>query len=755
MYSNEVELSLPIPQEILSALQKAQDVINQSGGDGPDDAALARELLLVAEKMNPGPSPAEESSIVKLSVKSSFGKLQSIPEGGQLDAVVSEAHIMEDAPLQATPGVESEPIPTERSTDVESFDKDEQGGVTDGERFSVFKDEAVGVSANVTFTEAQVEATDAEPVEQQSHSETIDRSDGESVSREPPLVADQETLDTLLHESFQQEKHDCSGNDEAHSDKEDVFDPSVFKDLREVVSEKESLVASPELHAAECPPPISEPGADEGKLQTEHNIEVDPLVLLNEQNDNGSSNQVDEDEVESSNETHQLSQQNGDFSDANGVADKVGNKPENRSTLDSETDTFDEQSDSEFCSEGEKENNEESAKDVRDQSSSENNVTYHAGENDMSGHAPSKNDVSRHAADGNGAGHATCEGDIRAERTNNIDTQVNPSNNPDAVKTVEEHFEEGTYSDQTELFPDDSAAQTGREDGIGECLDKTDGMKSETSVKAENNSETGDLPKASVDSESVTDGSERKVERSAEGSQDAHLVVPTTNLSLEETPASNEFSVSNVFESEAQAEWQSQNLDEAILSETAQELNDPPDEVANESNRPNEDDVVEEETSDNLNESSNSLDGGRDNLSEQILQHASLLVNVVQTSESKPEPEAPTVVTSAKETNNMESLNDAYVLPKEMDENEKTNDDLQEDTWSASSNFGSVKNDGDKTNDAETTEMPTFDGEDPDVDPRLLLPCNVGEGESFKLENVEGSQQRGEKSGASEPKQGN
>ena len=97
LYSNEVEFTLPVPEEILSALHKPK---GDEDDDLEDGDAPARELLLVAERVIPESGVTEQSGIEKLSLKSVVSKLQTIPEDQRLDMMVTEADVenMENVP---------------------------------------------------------------------------------------------------------------------------------------------------------------------------------------------------------------------------------------------------------------------------------------------------------------------------------------------------------------------------------------------------------------------------------------------------------------------------------------------------------------------------------------------------------------------------------------------------------------------------------------------------------------------------------
>lgn len=113
LYSNEVEFTLPVPEEILSALHKPK---GDEDDDLEDDDTPARELLLVAERVIPESGVTEQSGIEKLSLKSVVSKLQTIPEDQQLDMMVTEADVenMENVPSTEHSDTAAEP-PEEQS----------------------------------------------------------------------------------------------------------------------------------------------------------------------------------------------------------------------------------------------------------------------------------------------------------------------------------------------------------------------------------------------------------------------------------------------------------------------------------------------------------------------------------------------------------------------------------------------------------------------------------------------------------------
>lgn len=92
LYSNEVEFSLPISEEVLAgALQKTTAESYSGEGDKNQDGEAARELLLVAERVTSESCESEQSAEgEELSLKSVISKLQTIPEDQKLDVLAAE-----------------------------------------------------------------------------------------------------------------------------------------------------------------------------------------------------------------------------------------------------------------------------------------------------------------------------------------------------------------------------------------------------------------------------------------------------------------------------------------------------------------------------------------------------------------------------------------------------------------------------------------------------------------------------------------
>ena len=139
LYSNEVEFSLPVPEEILSALQKTTAENDSGDGDGFQDGEIARELLLVAERVVPETCVSEQSGGENLSLKSVVSKLQTILEDQQLDMMAAEADadVVESVPLQEFDDTQTMPVDDELLHGLEERD------AVEGERVAFSEEEAV------------------------------------------------------------------------------------------------------------------------------------------------------------------------------------------------------------------------------------------------------------------------------------------------------------------------------------------------------------------------------------------------------------------------------------------------------------------------------------------------------------------------------------------------------------------------------------------------------------------------------------
>ena len=257
LYSNEVEFSLPVPHEILSALQPKNDQDDSAESDEVDDGSPARELLLVAERVNTWSSESEQSRIVKLSLKSNFGRLQTIPEDRQLNVIVDDNEIVEDIPLQSVLNTTGDGECEARSAD----------------------------------TQAEIEASNG--VEGQIS----------AIVDERYVVADETDLDALPY-SFEQVPYDSEGVDEGYDQPVDKLDEAIFRDLGEIISEKEPLADTENVCEGETQSPLV------GKV---HNLEVGEAsnveeatpVVINEQDHGSALSQPDTLEYGTGNQTHE------------------------------------------------------------------------------------------------------------------------------------------------------------------------------------------------------------------------------------------------------------------------------------------------------------------------------------------------------------------------------------------------------------------------------------------------------------------
>lgn len=805
MYSNEVEFLLPVPLEILCALQKPNGEDGSSESERLDDGVPARELLLVAERTIPTPSVAEPSAIVKLSLKSFVGKLETIPEGEPLEVIAADAGVMEDAPHQdiddTTGDVNAESKPDESHSDLELLGSLEgQNDAVDGESFIV--------------------------------------------------VADESGLDASPSSALHRLPEDSSQKDEAYSELVGELDAAIFQKLGEKLADKEPLVKSGEANVTESQPPVEE-GADEAAVGNEPNIDRNSSVVIDDEN----LSQPKEQENQSSSETHRVQIQSSDSCHAT-VADEVGMvkaETEEVSYLDNEEKVFgmDEQSDSEFWDYDEKQNEEGSTKDDDLKPKDQSDISGQpASEDNVSGHGISENDIHKDVTDENDVGsHETGEGDTNFQEL--------PDDKADSIDTVKDDIEEGIPAGHMEHIAHEVKRQEDDTGGKDESLAKTDGLTSELSPNTENNSETEDCAKELGNPGSVVDESTTKSENSEEHQDDtvvltaenAQLNPETTDVYSEESVENSESSENNgvaeaAFQQkvtkldEAEAEAQPENH-EQVIARTAQGIEETQRSIfaGNEGVLPKE--AEGEERSDNLGESSDGEDTredqellGKDAISngdynvvkeskpvkgegiainidkspgeasnneqsteedkvDQAFPGKNVITNFVvgktenvglraedvglgkpledqpnngqpreqsQSDQTVPDENAVNSgnlgkveneelkaesldlqATSTEQTDNMGGFLEVGERPEKTFERAATeqrkqmNSELPEETWSATSSFGSVKNDEDNTNVVETTEMPTFEETGLRVDAMSLSLGNVVGGEGDKV----------------------
>ena len=341
LYSNEVEFTLPVPEEILSTLHKPK---GDQDHDLKDGDVPARELLLVAERAVAESSVTEQSGIEKLSLKSVASNLQTIPEDQQLDLTVAEAEAdnMENVP--DTNG-DMENVPNTENDDADADPHEQQSGLENQTDVTVV-DECIAVAEN----EAHLQDT----------------------------------------------PHDSSlPQDDASSEVVFELDATVFRDRGESVSAKDANLGplEEETEAEEIETQLLGIDTDEGDLG-EHS-DVDKEILDNERNDDDNSDQQE-------NQGNGLSKEVPDEKGFTYQATSENDTTEGESKLDNEAETFGteripQQSDSDFWDHGEKQHEEGIAKEAivfpTEHSDDNGHSPSRAGQNDVECHE------SKHAAD--------------------------------------------------------------------------------------------------------------------------------------------------------------------------------------------------------------------------------------------------------------------------------------------------------------------------------------------------------------------
>ena len=423
LYSNEVEFSLPVPHEILSALQPKNDQDDSAESGEVDDGSPARELLLVAERVNTWSSEPEQSRIVKLSLKSKFGRLQTIPEDRQLNVIVDDNEIMEDIPLQSVLNTTG-----------------------DGE-----------CEANSADTQAEIEASNG--VEGQVS----------TIVDEHYVVADETDLDALPY-SFEQVPYDSERADEGYDQPVDKLDEAIFRDLGEIISEKEPLADTENVCEGETQSPLVDKVHDVD-LGEASNVEEATPVVINEQDHGSALRQPDKLEYGTGSQTHE------DLIRDDGGGDvTVHENPE----ANVETEAFDK-----YENPGELNVsgfwNQEQKQDI------EGSVI----ENDLT---PEDHDeVSDHEVSKNAAGsHVMSENVVYSHKN-------------------EENSDEGSDFEFRDEGGQVATVEKVQKDEGGEgCLDSTDRVTSERSQEVDDNTWDEDRLKASKDAENAEDWSEKK-----------------------------------------------------------------------------------------------------------------------------------------------------------------------------------------------------------------------------------------------------
>ena len=239
LYSNEVEFSLPIPPEILSALENPRGQSDSLEKDCLDGGTPARELLLVAERINTSPSVAAESSIEKLSVKSSFGKLQTIFEGQKVDETASKGDVSLKDGFDQGEGDELEAKANEAGPEVELFNEKGRRVVVD-EQLNDAESKANSVLANQSLKQ---EPGDAETVKQKTGVESLGDVEARKLSQDHYLSGNLESV------AFQPVSEGFPKENKAVDELVGESNFSVFEDRGDIVSENEPVI-TPNVEAA-------------------------------------------------------------------------------------------------------------------------------------------------------------------------------------------------------------------------------------------------------------------------------------------------------------------------------------------------------------------------------------------------------------------------------------------------------------------------------------------------------------------------
>ena len=296
LYSNEVEFSLPIPDEILSALENPEGQSDSLGRDGLDNGTPSRELLLVAERINSSSYNTSISNIEKLCVKSSFGKLQTIFEGddvGDCD--------FKDKTHEGKHG-DTEVNTNEGSLEVTSVDEEGHKVVTD-ERFKECKVTTNGMLSNAPLKQGPVDAEDGQ---QKSHSESLGQAESSSFLQDLFPVDNQESIDSPLDETNKPSSEDFPEGNVTIDEPVSKSNASSFENHVDIVREKELIITAEEAVITKCQPSSAE-DYDRAKLETDVKPKEVSSSFSTESNDNCSLDQIKEMHVPRSDESQQMS----------------------------------------------------------------------------------------------------------------------------------------------------------------------------------------------------------------------------------------------------------------------------------------------------------------------------------------------------------------------------------------------------------------------------------------------------------------
>ena len=535
--------------------------------------------------------------------------------------------------------------------------------------------------ANVPFTENG--ATEAEPDEQQSGMQ--EQTDTTMIDERIPVAKNEDLHDT---------PHDASLlQDAANNELVFELDAAIFRDRGESVSAKDENLGPLEEETEAEQRETQVLGRETGEEDLGEHSDVDKEILNNEQNDNDSSdqqgNQLNKEVPDKSGVTYQATNENG--------------KTEVESKVDNEAETFgteriSEQSDSDFWNHGEKQHEEGITK------ATTVNLEAHSDDN---GHAPSyassQNDVeyheSKHAAD------FQEHPDITAH-----DTDIRKDHN-EQDHVYFKGLEQGTDTDnnhESQARDNDVGLDTNVQEPITELIskrntkednfaDKDNGYSDRQEASNPGSYAGSDDDKSAVDTEI---GETRQKER------DGNIKLSLGATDAEEPKESGEckeecfekgddpalkVEEGNQLDKEVEGGLESEQPIEKSLTTLLQE---PPRNILMVENEdislPGEDEEDEKRNGKRFRENS-TID-------------ETMPCENVNSSESN---------TMAKQSEHVMS-DQVHRMDDVTSERIATaKGDIQtcyEDTWSASSNLGSVKNeDDDNTDEMATTDMPTFE----------------------------------------------
>ncbi|KAJ7382965.1 hypothetical protein OS493_031741 [Desmophyllum pertusum] len=666
LYSNEVEFSLPVPEEILSALHKPTDEDDSVGSDEREDGESARELLLVAERLIPESCVAEQSGIEKLSLKSLLSKLPTILEDQQLDVMIADADAQ--------------------------------------------------VTQNVLFTENG--DTKTEPAEQQSDLDLLDRLEAQKDPVEDEHVpVDEETgLEYTPHDTFVADE--LHVQDDACSAMVVELDTSIFRDLDESVSGRD----------ANLEPLIGD--ACEDELDKESHVGRDSSIVGNERQDKDSLNQHENQE----NSKEQVADQSEVTCHAT-----VGNEEsETRTNLDNEAEAFgmervsNEQSDTDFWDHGEK----------------------------TSG---GRNNEGR-------TGHPN--------RTKDIDFQDEHPyiESHDTEKRKEHDVQEDSYSEGLEHVAYNVNTQEGEAveesevglDTNGGVIPDSNGESNEKECRLpeniHSNSEINEVSKPGNVAERDDDTSAANLESDEKCPKDV-VHEENTQLSLgiinsEEPSENREYKDDNdgndelAVDEEADRELNSENPLEENIAGAVQVLQESPNSVSLVEN--NDISLVKErEEGEDRNNGRFREDNKSELPSENVMSGGNqTMVARVKTQELQTENLTPDLLLEDQTVDTGDRTKESFETTSPTEGGKQTSNEVPRDTWSASSNHGSVKNEDDKIKDVmETTEMPMFEEEAFGVDV-MMSQGNREDDESLQLDREVTERKEGRAGGTLDSLQG-